>query len=436
MAAANKAQAKRKKTSKKRIVKADIVKKELKAKEKTLEFSEKQWDFMDEPLHRLNILEGSVRSGKTFITLFAFSDFVARMPKDAEFIICGKTITALKRNILNPLAAIVGEAHFTFSISQKEGYLWGRKVYLEGANDERSEGKIRGMTLSGAYCDEITLWPETFFSMLLSRLSMPNAKLIGTTNPDNPKHWLYEKYMDRPELDILQMRFLIDDNKALDPAYVAALKLEYVGLYYKRFILGLRVAAGGVIYDMFDTDRNIYDELPFDITNRRHRRWYTIDYGTINPCVYLEVIDDCQGNYFVTRERYYDSKKAQRQKDDAEHANDLDAFIDRDCLSGTVIDPSAASFKIAIHKKGIRTQDADNDVNDGIRLVATLLAQGRLHIHKSCVNTIGEFMAYVWNDKRAIEGVEEPVKANDHAMDALRYFCKTIVGGYRSTKKK
>jgi PBSX family phage terminase large subunit len=401
-----------------------------------LSFSPKQWEFIKHPLPRLNILEGSVRSGKTFISLFAFSDFVASMPKEAEFIIIGKTLTALKRNILGPLTTIVGEMHFTYSVDQKEGYLWGRKVYLEGANDERSEGKIRGMTLAGAYCDELTLWPETFFSMLLSRLSVAGAKLIGTTNPDHPKHWLYVDYMDRPELNIFQPHFHIDDNPFLDNDYKESLKKEYTGLFYKRFIEGRRVAAGGVVYDMFDDVRNIYDEMPLDMVHRIYRRYVSIDYGTTNPCVFLEIIDDCNGNYYVTRERYYDSKVAQRQKDDAEHADDLDKFVNREHLSGVIIDPSAASFKIAIRKKGLRTQDADNDVLDGIRLVATLLAQGRLKIHRSCVNTIKEFESYIWNEKRTDKGIEEPVKENDHSLDAIRYHIYTIVGGYRSVKKK
>jgi PBSX family phage terminase large subunit len=406
-----------------------------------LEFSEKQWGVLEASLHRLNVLEGSVRSGKTFISLFMWSDFVASMPKASEFIMIGKTITSLKRNILELLVRIVGESNFTYSASQKEGWLWGRKVYLEGANDERSEGKIRGMTLSGAYCDEVTLWPESFFSMLLSRLSAFGAKMIATTNPDNPLHWLYTEYLDRPEVNAYNPHFTLDDNPFLDPSYVDALKTEYVGMFYNRFILGLRVAAGGVIYDMYSEDTkhgHLYDELPIDIEHRLYRRYISIDYGTTNPCVFLEIVDDCQGNYYLERERYYDSKaKATlRQKDDAEHADDLHNFVLADNLRSIIIDPSAASFKVAIQKKGLRTIDADNDVNDGIRLVGTLLAQGRLHINRKCINTRKEFVSYIWNDKRTEKGVEEPMKQSDHAMDALRYFCKTIVGGYRSAKSR
>ena len=118
-------------------------------------------------LKRLNILYGSVRSGKTWITLVVFALWVATMPKNAIYLMCAKTLTSLKRNCLDLLQSIIGEDNFQYSLSAKQGNLFGRKIVLEGANDARSETKIRGMTLAGAYVDEITLVEEDFFTMLL-----------------------------------------------------------------------------------------------------------------------------------------------------------------------------------------------------------------------------------------------------------------------------
>jgi hypothetical protein len=50
-----------------------------------------------------------------------------------------------------------------------------------------------------------------------------------------------------------------------------------------------------------------------------------------------------------------------------------------------------------------------------------------LHVHRRCVKTIEEFRVYVWDEKAMKHGVEQPLKEHDHAMDAARYFCKTIV---------
>lgn len=164
----------------------------------------------------------------------------------------GKTVTSLKRNCLNLLEAFVGVNNFRFSLSNKTGVLFGRTIYLEGANDERSENKIRGMTLAGAYCDEVTLYPESFFSMLLSRLSVEGAKLWATCNPDSPNHYIKKNYIDRAnELDCAVWNFLLTDNTFLPAEYLESVKKEYLGVFYNRFILGQWVRAEGVIYGAF-----------------------------------------------------------------------------------------------------------------------------------------------------------------------------------------
>lgn len=220
-------------------------------------FTKKQNDLMRlfkrNKLPRLTVLQGSVRSGKTWISLILWALWVATRPRDYLYMMTAKSLQTLKRNCLLPLQELIGERNFTFSLSAKEGVLFGRKIMLEGANDARSENKIRGITLGGAYCDELTLFPEDFFVMLLSRLSAPGAKLFATTNPDTPTHWLKKKYLDNESLadDLLNIFFSIDDNTTLPADYVSALKKEYTGVFYDRFILGKWVVAAGAIYRVF-----------------------------------------------------------------------------------------------------------------------------------------------------------------------------------------
>lgn len=225
-------------------------------------YTNKQRDLMRKwqrgELRRINLLEGSVSSGKTWISLVLWAFWVASMPADKLYLMCAKSLTTLKRNCLIPLEELVGTRNFTFSIPAKEGYLFGRRILLEGANDARSESKIRGLSLQGAYCDELTQFPEDFFAMLLSRLRIPAAKLIATTNPDNPHHWLKKNYIDRAdELDFLDEKFLIADNTALDPEYVENVMKEYTGVFYERFILGRWKAAEGAIYREWNTAQSL-----------------------------------------------------------------------------------------------------------------------------------------------------------------------------------
>ena len=92
-----------------------------------------------------------------------------------------------------------------------------------------------------------------------------------------------------------------------------------------------------------------------------------------------------------------------------------------------VLDPAAASFKAQLKKDGFKVKAANNDVLDGIRFVATLLNQRTIFFDISCENTIKEFASYIWDAKAADRGEDKPVKEHDHAMDAVRYMCMTII---------
>lgn len=222
--------------------------------------SDKQLKFLRGDLRRINLLYGSVRSGKTWISLLKWAIWVGQQPKTQDFLMAGKTITTLKRNCLGLLESLIGD-NVTYSTSQKKAEIFGRTVWLEGANDERSESKIRGMTLKGAYVDELTQIPQDFYLMLLSRLSESGAVLIATTNPDHPKHYVKTDIIDNEKLDKQVVKFLLDDNIFLDDEYKENLKKEYTGVYYQRFISGEFVRAEGIVFREFaeHTERYLID---------------------------------------------------------------------------------------------------------------------------------------------------------------------------------
>lgn len=397
-----------------------------------MNFTPKQKELMQLWQHgelaRLNLLEGSVSSGKTWVSLIMWAFWVATMPADNLYMMCAKSLTTLKRNCLLLLQEQVGRSNFTFSLASKEGYLFGRRILLEGANDARSESKIRGLSLQGAYCDELTQLPEDFFAMLLSRLRMPGAKLIATTNPDNPMHWLKTNYIDRQdELDLLDVVFTIDDNTELDPEYVRSIKKEYTGVFYERFILGKWVAAEGLVYPMFSEEEHVIDEIPWQAIQRG--RWYvSIDYGTVNPCA-MELWTIYNGVAYLVQESYYDSRQPGHiQRTDEEHYAELERLIGDRKIDKIVIDPSAASFKATIRKHGkFSVWDAQNDVINGIRFTATALKSGRIKIHSSCVDCIREFQSYMWDSEATEDAV---IKENDHSADSVRYLSYTVLSRY------
>lgn len=379
---------------------------------------------------RLNIWHGSVRSGKTVGTIFRYIKFIANSPP-GDLLLAGKTIDSLKRNVISPILDLLGsDAHYM--PGRRELKVWDKTIYTVGASDERSEGKIRGSTLAGAYGDELTLWPESFFQMMLSRMSVEGAQFFGTTNPDNPNHWLKRNYIDRrAALDLALFHFKLEDNPYLPQAYVDALKKEYVGLWYKRFILGEWCVAEGAIFDFFDEAKHVLITPP-------EAQYYDvgIDYGTTNPCVFIlfgvnPMAPTGKPKIWAEREYYYDPIRRTRQQTDVEFSRDFAAFIEplKHKVRNIYCDPSAESFQLQLRRDGIHgLRDAENEVLDGIRTVARMLQSGQYAICKNCVNYINEMYSYAWNPKKQLVGEDLPLKTNDHCQDTGRYVIHTKFG--------
>lgn len=388
------------------------------------EFSPKQKDVMANCVAMLNLLEGAVRSGKTICSIVAFIKLIITHPS-GNVLFIGKTDRTLYRNILMPIEEMIGADYFTFRRGTGEGEIFGRRFYTAGAVDERAYTKIQGLTLALAYGDEVAAWPESFFQMLISRLSDPDARFIGTMNPEGPYHWMKTKFLEREhELSVESWHFTLEDNYNLDPAYVENLKKFYTGLYYKRYILGQWVFAEGVIYDMFSEDRHVSTVDP-DAWNSCVLKHVSCDYGTSNPTVFQMWGHDGIQRY-LKREYYYDSKEHGRQKTDSEYAQDLSHFIGLEEIQTVIIDPSAASFKLEVSRLGIPVQDADNSVLDGIREVCSELSQDYIQVDPSCVNYIREQSGYVWDTRAGERGEDKPIKQNDHSCDCCRYYVFTV----------
>ncbi len=386
--------------------------------------------FKQDRLKRLNILQGSVRSGKTWISLILWAFWVASRPKDYLYMMCAKSLQTLKRNCLFPLQELIGEKHFTFSLSTKEGVLFGRKIMLEGANDARSEGKIRGITLGGAYCDELTLFPKDFFTMLLSRLSAPGAKLLATTNPDVPTHWLKKEYLDNKKLvdDLLSVFFSIDDNTTLPADYVESLKKEYTGVFYDRFILGKWVVAQGAIYKVFSDDPSSYNvsaaELPhLDQIN------VGLDFGgneSAHALVACGITQDYR-RLFALRSEHIPAAGMTPQGLYKRVYDFCADIMQRYGIVPTLYGDSAeqtliAGLRLALKPLGIIVKNAlKREINDRIRATTMLMAGGRFNlISEECGSLIDAFQGAVWDDK--VIGAEVRLDDGTSDIDTLDAF--------------
>lgn len=388
-------------------------------------FSDKQLDFIERSTAKVNIADGPVRSGKTISCLVRWIEYVKAAPKGGDLMLIGKTERTLYRNVISILESMLGPQRCRYNRGTGEFYMLGKVVYCVGANDARAEEKIRGSTLSGAYINEISLIPENAFKQAVARCSVEGSKVFGDTNPDSPYHWLHKDWLANEELIregyVRRWQFLMDDNLALSEETKRVFRAIYTGLFYKRMILGMWVAAEGAIYDMFDDGTHVVKQLP----DGRIVNTYVvgIDYGTSNPTCFLLVaeIDDA---LYVIDEYWYDSraKESGRQKTDAEYSVDLQRFI---AGKSPIIYPDieAASFVAQLRKDGVANlRETDKSVLDGIRTVSSMLANNRLFfLEGKCPHTLEEIVGYVWDPAKQKKGEDAPLKQADHAMDALRY---------------
>lgn len=407
--------------------------------------SPKQLDFLRHSTTRVNVLEGSIRSGKTIISLLRWLIYVARAPLGGELVMIGRTRDAVWRNCIGPMQNVALFGTVAVQVVGNYGAptvrILGRVVHVLGASDAKAEKVIRGMTVAGAYVDEITVIPEEFFTQLLGRMSVPKAKLFGTSNPDSPSHWLKRKFLDRIAklTDWSSWHFTLDDNPSLTAEYKASIRSEFTGLWYRRFILGEWVAAEGAIYDMWNPEKHVvrWDTLP----QMQRLLGVGVDYGTTNASTALLLGLGDDNRLYLVDEWRYDAAQAQLRLTDAQISQRMRAWMDAPHLpyvnslrpEWTIVDPAAASFKVQLQADGVNNViNGDNNVLYGIRTTASLLSTGKLFVSDRCPGIIQEAPGYSWDQKATEKGEDKPLKVADHSLDGSRYVITTTETNWRA----
>lgn len=403
------------------------------------------------------IADGAIRSGKTVSMSLSFAIWAMDTFNGQNFAMCGKTIGSFRRNVLFWLKLMLKSRGYqvvdhradnlvVISRGAVENYF-----YIFGGKDERSQDLIQGITLASVFFDEVALMPESFVNQATGRCSVQGSKYWFNCNPDGPYHWFKINWINkstgylgkektakiRAEAEakgqeaglknILYVHFTMDDNLSLSEEIKARYRSMYTGVFFKRYILGLWAMAEGIIYDMFDPDKHVQKITEFFRFLKDGGRYVSCDYGTQNATVFLLWNKGINGKWYCVREYYYSGRAKGKQKTDGEYADDFEKWLDGVPIRAVIVDPAAASFIAELGKRGYRVLKADNDVEDGIREVASLLNMGLLVFCDACVNTVMEFGSYIWDEKAAQRGEDRPVKENDHAMDAVRYFVYTIL---------
>ncbi len=399
--------------------------------------AKKQLEFILKSTKKWNLAHGSVRSGKTVGTLFRFMEAVNNCP-DSQIWMVGHSSDTIYQNAIRLLLESDQLAIFrpfcTWYSGKRQLMFRDKTISTLGAKDEGAIGSFQGKTFSLVYCDEMTLYPESIIDMIDTRLSNPHSMGFASMNPSHPNHKI-KQWIDKAEAgdpNYYSLHFTLDDNPYVDEQYKQRIRDSLSGLFYKRNYLGLWCLAEGAIFDFFDRKLHVVRRPP-----AAAEYWVAgIDYGSVNPfaCILVGV---STGRYtqtgkrmWVEKEYYWDPKKTGRQKVNSEFADDVQQFLEPYNVKNIYIDPSAEAFQLELRKRGMHVVHANNDVENGIQMMTSEMKKGNLYVCEECVNTIREIESYVWDPKSALRGDDEPMKKDDHAVDALRY----VIASHKITK--
>ena len=369
------------------------------------------------------VCDGAVRSGKTVAMTVGFFIWSMSRFQNQLFALCGRTVGALRRNIVIHLQGWLGEL---FTVEERRGENCivitdraGRRntYFLFGGQDEAAYMSIQGITLAGVLLDEVVLMSRSFTEQAVARCSVAGSKLWFNCNPGSPQHWFYREWIQKAaEKRALHLHFTMEDNLSLEDGVRQRYERLYTGVFYRRYIRGEWCAAQGRVYE-FDEDVHVTEEEPAG------RYYISVDYGVQNPFS-AGLWSVAGGKAVRLREFYHNGRECGRTMTDEEYADCVEELAGELPVEQVIVDPSAASFIAVLRRRGrFSVRKAKNDVLPGIRLVAQLLKEGRLKVHKSCRAAIREFGLYCWE-----EGGEDKVrKVDDHAMDEIRYFAMGVM---------
>ena len=373
------------------------------------------------------LCDGAVRSGKTLAMGLGFFLWAMSGFEGKKFGLCGKTVEALRRNLLTEVLPLLEELGIQWIENRSEHLLRVRfqgrenRFYIFGGLDERSAEKIQGITLAGVLLDEAALMPRSFVEQACARCSVPGSRLWFNCNPAGPGHWLYRTWiLEAEKRNCLRLTFVMEDNPGLTEKIRGRYRRLYSGVFYQRYVLGQWVQAEGRVYDFFTAD--MAGKAPEECD-----KWYiSCDYGTVNPTS-MGLWGRAGGIWYRVKEFYFDSRREMRQMTDEEYAAQMAKLAGGREIAAVIVDPAAASFLETLRRKGWCVKKAENDVLRGIRLTADLLKNGKIVICENCGDCLREMDEYVWD--LGCGAGDRVKKENDHAMDDMRYFAATVLAG-------
>lgn len=365
------------------------------------------------------ILNGAVRAGKTVIDNYLFLLELKRIKKLAErekephpqYILAGYSSNSIYTNVISSIENQFGIVMNT----DRHGHyhLFGVDIVPAYTGSVRGIGAIRGMTSYGAYINEASLATHEVFQEIVQRCSVGSARIICDTNPDIPTHWLKTDYIDNhdPKARIKAFSFTIDDNTFLSKDYVEALKAATPkGMFYDRSILGQWVTGEGIVYQDFNKDTMLVNEVPKNLEYYCGVDWGFAE-GHENVITVFGDDPDTDTTYLLdiysSTGKYIDYWIEIAQQIQEKYGYGINFWADS-------ARPEYVSY---FQQNGIQARNADKSVMDGVEYCSSRIKLDKFRVLQSCSKPfLDDVYQYVWDP---VKGV--PKKEHDNVMDSFRY---------------
>ena len=293
----------------------------------------------------------------------------------------------------------------------------GNQVLCIGLDDPEKIKSIAGIT---------SFWHEEPTELTEEDLNQLDLRLRGETdsykqhiltfNPIKRSHWLKKKLFDSDIEKPSRLKTTYKDNRFIDAEYKERIELlkETNSALYEVYGLGNWGDMKGLIYKpaLFDAWPGSFDETI-----------YGLDFGYNNPSALLEInLKDVDrrkavGDIYV-RELLYRQHLT---------SSELAAAINALKIKGDIYCDSASPEQIKeLKNNGLKARAAkkgQGSVLAGIKRVQNLT----IHSLEANTNFNKEMECYSWKLNKEGAALDEPVKFDDHAMDAMRYPLFTVL---------
>ncbi len=297
----------------------------------------------------------------------------------------------------------------------------GSKIYIRPCDDER---KLAGRTIDFFGLDEAVDMDESIFTQLIGRKSgtgnLPHRFGLLTTNPGAENHWIYKHFFTQPQPNFEVVETTTYDNVLLPDydKYIKSLERIYDTDWINRYLDGKWGAFSGQIFKEFNLNRHVGS---YNVGNLKYTKYIAgVDAGIRSPtCIIVFGVTENEKMYAI--DEYYQSDISSR--DTAKRLQDL--HENKYHFETVYIDPTAADLVSQAYNLGVPcgkmkgntpVSFADNDVTKSISKLKTFFKKNVIAFDKSCFNSIKQMQSY-----RYKKDTEQPVKKDDHAVDAVRY---------------